>query len=98
MEDYKYREKDKKEVDLVGVKENEEVIGGCLVCEGEVLKIFKYFYCERGGVLDFKNEKLVECFFSGLSGYLKGDKGLFVLVDGYILENNRDGDGGILKW
>ena len=94
---YNYRQKYKKDVHLVGVKDNEEVIAACLLSEAQVLKIFKYFYSHRGPVLDFNNEKLVECFFTGLTRYLKRHKGLFVLVDPYILESNRDADGRILK-
>ncbi|HAR0545960.1 TPA: aminoacyltransferase, partial [Enterococcus faecium] len=97
IEHYNYRQKHKKDVHLVGVKDNEEVIAACLLSEAQVLKIFKYFYSHRGPVLDFNNEKLVECFFTGLTRYLKRHKGLFVLVDPYILENNRDADGRILK-
>ncbi len=97
IEHYNYRQKYKKDVHLVGVKDNEEVIAACLLSEAQVLKIFKYFYSHRGPVLDFNNEKLVECFFTGLTRYLKRHKGLFVLVDPYILESNRDADGRILK-
>ncbi|ESV30112.1 aminoacyltransferase, partial [Staphylococcus epidermidis APO27] len=70
IEHYNYRQKHKKDVHLVGVKDNEEVIAACLLSEAQVLKIFKYFYSHRGPVLDFNNEKLVECFFTGLTRYL----------------------------
>lgn len=52
--------------------------------EARALKIFKYFYSHKGPVLDYKNEGLVQCFFKGLTKYLKKHRTLFVSLDPYI--------------
>lgn len=41
---------------LVGVKdEAQNVIAACLLTEARSLKFFKYFYTQRGPVMDFNN-------------------------------------------
>ncbi|EHR98757.1 aminoacyltransferase FemA domain protein [Staphylococcus epidermidis VCU128] len=71
IDQYRFRKNKSNDVHLVGVKDKDEVIGACLLSEARALKIFKYFYSHKGPVLDYKNEGLVQCFFKGLTKYLK---------------------------
>ena len=96
IDQYRFRKNKSNDVHLVGVKDKDEVIGACLLSEARALKIFKYFYSHKGPVLDYKNEGLVQCFFKGLTKYLKKHRTLFVSLDPYILENIRNADGEVL--
>ncbi|MBO1198140.1 aminoacyltransferase [Staphylococcus simiae] len=97
IEQYRYRKQHNNDVHLVGVKDNNEVLAACLLSEARALKFFKYFYSHKGPVLDFSNASLVDCFFKGLTKYLKKQRTLFVSVDPYILESIRDADGHIIE-
>lgn len=91
---YAYRNKFKKDVHIVGVKnEQNEVIAATLLTEARSMKFFKYFYTHRGPVLDFNNEELVSFFFENLTKYLKKQRCLYVLVDPYIVINKYEADG-----
>lgn len=98
VDQYNYREQNKGDVHLVGVKNNNNIIvAACLLSEARAMKFFKYFYSHKGPVLDYQNKEVVQCFFKGLTKYLKKQKTLFVSVDPYIIENMRDADGEVLK-
>ncbi|MCG7338922.1 aminoacyltransferase [Staphylococcus sp. ACRSN] len=97
VEQYQYRHQKKNDVHLVGVKDNNTVLAACLLTEAKALKFFKYFYSHKGPVLDYNNQEIVECFFKGLTKYLKQQNTLFVMVDPYILESKRNAEGEILQ-
>lgn len=72
IDQFKYRKTNGEEAHLVGVKNNEnEVIAACLLTESRALKFFKYFYSQKGPILDFNHLELVKCFFKGLTTYLQ---------------------------
>lgn len=51
------------ETHLVGIKNNNnEVIAACLLTAVPVMKVFKYFYSNRGPVIDYENQELVLFF------------------------------------
>ncbi|WP_210126142.1 aminoacyltransferase [Staphylococcus sp. GDY8P85P] len=82
---------------LVGVKENNTVIAACLLTDARIFKVFKYFYTHRGPVMDYTNLALVEFFFRKLTHYVRMRRGVFILVDPYVLENIRSADGEIIE-
>ena len=83
---------------LVGVKdEAQNVIAACLLTEARSLKFFKYFYTQRGPVMDFNNTSLVKFFFEQLTSYLKRHRCLYVLTDPYLIENVRNAKGEIIE-
>ena len=43
--------------------------------------------------MDYNDLSLVKFFFKHLTRYLKKQRGLFVLIDPYILENIRNAEG-----
>ena len=70
---------------LVGIKNNDnEVIAACLLTAVPVMKIFKYFYSNRGPVIDYNNKELVHFFFNELSKYVKKYNCLYLRVDPYL--------------
>ena len=83
---------------LLGVKnDNGQVIAAGLFSEARALKFYKYFYSQRGPVMDYTNIELVDFYFRSLTDYLKKHNCLFVRVDPYILENLHTADGEIIK-
>ncbi|UXR70857.1 aminoacyltransferase [Staphylococcus sp. IVB6240] len=86
------------ETHLVGIKDkNNQVLAACLLTAVPVLKVFKYFYTNRGPILDFENPELVHFFFNELSKYVKAHKALFLRVDPYLLIYKRNHDGDIIE-
>lgn len=60
---FEYRNKHKKDVHIVGVKNNNgQVIAASLLTEARALRFFKYFYSHRGPVMDYNNKALVNFF------------------------------------
>lgn len=53
----------KTETHLVGIKNKDnEVIAACMLTAVPVMKFFKYFYSNRGPVIDYDNRELVHFF------------------------------------
>ncbi|PNZ25070.1 FmhC protein [Staphylococcus petrasii] len=94
---YQYRIKHNKGVHLVGVKEAGKVIAACLLTDARALKVFKYFYTHRGPVMDYSNLELVNFFFKNLTRYVRRRRGIYILVDPYVLEHLRTADGEIIE-
>ncbi|WP_436854532.1 aminoacyltransferase [Staphylococcus caeli] len=83
---------------LLGVKDDEgKVIAAGMFTEARALKYFKYFYSQRGPIIDYNNIALVNFYFKSLTDYLKKHNCLYVLLDPYILENLRNADGEIIE-
>ncbi|MCD8820239.1 aminoacyltransferase [Staphylococcus gallinarum] len=86
------------ETHLVGIKNNEnEVIAACLLTAVPVMNYFKYFYTNRGPVIDFENKELVHYFFNELSKYVKKHRALYLRVDPYLPYQYRNHDGDVLE-
>ncbi|MDO5374836.1 MAG: aminoacyltransferase [Staphylococcus rostri] len=86
------------ETHLVGIKDkNNEVLAACLLTATPVMKVFKYFYSNRGPVMDYDNPQLVHFFFNELSKYVKAHGALYLRVDPYLPIYKRNHDGEILE-
>ncbi|GAA6823380.1 aminoacyltransferase [Helicobacter pylori] len=86
------------ETHLVGVKNNDnEVIAACLLTAVPVMKFFKYFYSNRGPVIDFDNKELVHYFFNELDKYLKKNNALYFRVDPYLPYQYLNHDGEFIE-
>lgn len=86
------------ETHLVGVKDKDnQVIAACLLTAVPVMKVFKYFYSNRGPVIDFENKELVHYFFNELSKYVKQNNGLYLRVDPYVAYQYRNHDGDVIE-
>ncbi|TDM13298.1 aminoacyltransferase [Macrococcus lamae] len=82
---------------LVGVTEGEKVIAACLLTAMPVLKKFKYFYSNRGPVMDYTDTELVKFFFTELKRYVKSHHALMVRVDPYVPYQRWNHDGEKLE-
>ncbi|MCO0860445.1 aminoacyltransferase [Staphylococcus pasteuri] len=95
---YDYRQKNNNDSHIVGVKDdNNKVLAACVLTEARILRYYKYFYTHRGPILDYDNLSLLNYFFENLKVYTWKHKGVYVLVDPYIIENIRNPDGKIIK-
>ncbi|PTI71526.1 aminoacyltransferase [Mammaliicoccus vitulinus] len=95
---FEYRNENKKDVHIVGVKdENNQIVAASLLSEARTLRFFKYFYSHRGPVMDYQDKELVNFFFKNLTKYLKKQNCLFVLVDPYLVIKTHTADGQIIK-
>ncbi len=95
---YDFYKKNNKEVHLVGLKdENKNIKIACLLTASRSLKIFKYFYSQRGPVFATNDKQEINFFFKSLIKYLKKNKCLYLRIDPYILENLRKPNGEIIK-
>lgn len=60
------------ETHLVGIKDNHnQVLAACLLTAVPVMKVFKYFYTNRGPVMDYENQELVHFFLMNSQNMLK---------------------------
>ncbi|MCE4956983.1 aminoacyltransferase [Macrococcoides caseolyticum] len=86
------------ETHLVGVKdENNNVIAAGLFTAVPVMKIYKYFYANRGPVMDFSNTALVTYFFNAFKKYLKRYNALHLRIDPYIPYQKLNHDGEVIE-
>ena len=95
-ENYEMKVANKTETHLVGIKNKDnEVIAACMLTAVPVMKFFKYFYSNRGPVIDYDNRELVHFFFNELTKYLKQHNCLYVRVDPYLPYQYLNHDGEI---
>ncbi len=86
------------ETHLVGIKDNNNnVLAACLLTAVPVMKFFKYFYSNRGPVMDYENKALVHFFFNELSKYVKKYHALYLRVDPYLPMLKRNHDGEVIE-
>lgn len=77
----------------VGVKENNQILAATLLASMPVMRIFRYFYTNRGPLLDFDNQELVQFFMQELKKYCRKRKGLYVRIDPNTELSERDING-----
>ncbi|MCG3411683.1 aminoacyltransferase [Staphylococcus massiliensis] len=93
---YDYLKNHNLEVHLLGVKSHDgTIIAAGLFTATHALKYFKYFYSQRGPMMDYSDVKLVRFFFKSLNAYLKKQRALYTRIDPYQLENIRTSHGEI---
>ena len=70
-ENYEMKVANKTETHLVGIKIKIMRLFACMLTKSTSHEIFKYFYSNRGPVIDYDNRELVHFFFNELTKYLK---------------------------
>ncbi|KAA1040270.1 aminoacyltransferase [Macrococcus equipercicus] len=85
------------ETHLVGVTEGGRIIAASLLTAVPVLKTFKYFYSNRGPVMDYSNKELTTFFFTELKRYVKQHRALMLRVDPYVPYQRWNHDGEKLE-
>lgn len=80
-------------VEYVGVRRDGKLEAATNLTWLPVLRIYRYYYAQRGFLLDYADQELLHVFVSGLKKYLKKRKGLYLRMDPYVIHKERDIDG-----
>ncbi|MDD7280664.1 peptidoglycan bridge formation glycyltransferase FemA/FemB family protein [Floccifex sp.] len=97
IDTYHLEQMEQLECELVGIKEGQEVLCACLLVKYPMMKLFHYYYAPRGFLIDYSNEKLFSTFTSELKKYIKQKGGVQLIVDPYILYQQRDQEGNVVE-
>ena len=82
----------------VGLKEKDKVIAAALMLSKTVPLIKKkMFYSPRGFLIDYHDKKLLKAFTKGIKKFAKEKKAIFVKIDPYVMYQERDINGDIVK-
>lgn len=82
---------------LVGVKEKKKILAATMILEKELIKKVKIFYSPRGFLIDYRDSSLLNFFVYNLKKYVKSQKGVFIKIDPYVENYERDIDGKIIE-
>lgn len=93
----KIREKNGWKKYIVGIKENEKIVAGCLMLSAGNFFGKQVFYAPRGVLIDFENKELLKTFFTELKQFIKKHNGYVFRMDPYYELIERDIDGNIKK-
>ncbi|WP_414048112.1 aminoacyltransferase [Macrococcus equi] len=86
------------EVHLLGVTDdNNEIVAAGLFTAVPVMKVFKYFYSNRGPIMNYRDKELVQFYFNELKKYLKQNKALHLRIDPYVPYQLRNHDGEVIE-
>lgn len=81
----------------LGLKDNEIKVVGLFLLKKMPLLNSYIAYCPRGYLMDYTNIKLLKQFNNLLIPYLKKEKVFELIIDPYVLLNQRDIDGNIIE-
>jgi len=81
----------------VGIKKDNKIIATALLLEKHLINKYSFFYCPRGFVCDYNDEKVVKTFTKYLKKYCKKNYGIFLRIDPDIKLHNLDCEGNIIN-
>lgn len=85
------------EVEYVGVRRDGVLLCATPLASIPVMKVYRYYYAQRGFLMDFGDKELVSFFTKELKSYLKTKRGLYLQMDPNVLYKERDIDGNIVE-
>lgn len=85
------------QVEYVGVKENGRLLAAAALTSIPVMKVYRFFYAQRGFLMDYRDERLLSFFTTALRAHLKKQKGLYLIMDPNVLYKERDIDGELVE-
>lgn len=85
------------EVEYVGVKEGNNILCATPLTSIPVMKIYRFYYAQRGFLIDYQNKELLTFFTKELITYLKKKKALYLIADPNILYKERNIDGDLVE-
>ena len=90
-------EKEGKEVYLVGIKENDKIVGASLIAAtGHKFMGLKTFEAYKGFIIDYHNKELVKFMTDNCIKFLKSKGGLRLIIDPYIPNVSRDMEANVV--
>ena len=82
----------------VGLKDdNNRLCATALLLEKNLVMGYKYFYCPRGYLIDYKNNELLDIFTTELKKYAKNKKAIFIKIDPDLKLHDLDIEGNIVE-
>ena len=85
------------ECDLVGLKKDGKIVCACFMIRYPMMKCFHYYYAPRGILIDYENKELLSVFTKKLKKYIRKKRGVQLIIDPYILYQERDADGKVVE-
>ena len=82
--------------ELLGFKDNDIVIAGCMMLSKSTPIKKKMFYAPHGFILDYSDFTLLDNFVSEIKKYVKKNNGIFFKIDPYVMMVERDIDGNVV--
>ena len=77
--------------------ESNTIVAATLILVNKVFIGYKWGYCPRGFLIDFKNTELVKTFTEALKEYLIKRNFMFIKVDPIIINKSRNNNGEIIS-
>lgn len=81
----------------VGVKRGAEILCAAALTSIPVMKIYRFYYAQRGFLIDYQDQKILNFFTQHLQVFLKQHKGLYLIVDPNVLYKERDMEGELVE-
>jgi len=81
---------------IIGLVDKEEIKAGCLLLEKKT-PVGNIFYSPRGFLIDYMDKKLLKTFTEEIKKFGKEHKAIFIKIDPYLRNKERDVDGNIVK-
>ncbi|MEG1597048.1 MAG: peptidoglycan bridge formation glycyltransferase FemA/FemB family protein [Bacilli bacterium] len=81
---------------LVGIIDKKEIICASLLLEKSTPLKKSIFYAPRGPLIDFNNKELLIEFTKEIKKYIKENKGIFLKIDPYVINQERDRQGQVV--
>lgn len=78
---------------LLGLYDNNKLVGASLILEKKVPLKMSLFYAPRGFLLDMKNEELLKVFTEEVTKYIKKNHGFMLKVDPNVIYATYDESG-----
>ena len=85
------------QVEYVGVKKEGKLVCATALTSIPVMKVFRFYYAQRGFLIDYANKELLSFFVEHLKSYLKSRKALYLLADPNVLYKERDMDANLVE-
>ena len=84
-------------VEYVGVKEGNEILCATVLTSIPIMKVYTFYYAQRGFLIDYSDETLLAFFTKELTSYLNKRKCLYLILDPNVLYKERDIDGNLVE-
>ena len=84
-------------VEYVGVKKDGQLVCATPLTSIPVMKIYRYFYAQRGFLMDYADQEVLDFFAKNLKKHCKKQKGLYLVCDPNVMYKERDIDGNLVE-
>ncbi len=82
---------------FLGVKEKEKILAATMLLSKPEFKGYLEFYAPRGLLIDYHNQELLRFFTENLKEYINNQNGYILRIDPYLIKQERDINGDIVK-